>query len=64
MLVGSASGTSKLRLVLDGNTERIFCLNHFLGVRSLFGGVDMARGNEADSENAEDPRRKAASETH
>ena len=48
VLVGSPSGTSKLRLVLDGNTERIFCLNHFLGVGSLFGGVDMARGTEAD----------------
>ena len=40
--------TSKLRLVLllllDENIERNFCLIHFLGVLSLFGGVDMARG--------------------
>ena len=48
VLVGSPSGTSKLRLVLDGNTERTFCLNQFFGLRSLFGGVDMARGTEAD----------------
>ena len=36
--------TSNPRLVflLDENTERNFCLNHFLGDRSLFGGVDMA----------------------
>ena len=33
---------SKLRLGLpDENTERNFCLNHFLGDRSLFVGVDM-----------------------
>ena len=33
--------TSKLRLglLLDENTERIFCFNHFLGDRSLFEGV-------------------------
>ena len=56
VLVGSASGTSKLRLgllrfglrlgllrlgLLDENIERNFCLYHFLGDRSLF---DMARG--------------------
>ena len=28
---------------LDENTERNFCLSHFLGDLSLFGGVDMAR---------------------
>jgi hypothetical protein len=40
-LVGS---TSKLRLgFLDENTERIFCLIHFFGVRSLFGGFDIVR---------------------
>jgi hypothetical protein len=39
--VGSAS-TLRLRL-LDESTERYFCLNHFLGDRSLF-GVDMADG--------------------
>ena len=39
VLVDRASGTSKLRL--DENTERTFCLNHFFGDRSLFGGVDM-----------------------
>ena len=35
---------SKLRLglLLDENTELNFCLNHFFGDRSLFGGVDMA----------------------
>ena len=38
-----ASGTSKLRL--DENTELNFCLIHFLGDFSLFGGVDMARDN-------------------
>ena len=49
VLAGSVSGTSKLRLgLLDENTERIFCLNHFLGVCSLFGGVDMARGRLRD----------------
>ena len=43
VLVDRASGTSKLRV--DENTERTFCLNHFFGDRSLFGGVDMmARG--------------------
>jgi hypothetical protein len=38
--------TSKLRLglLLDENTERNFCLSHFLGGRSLFGGVDIVRG--------------------
>ena len=42
VLVGSVSCTSKLRLgLLDENTERNFCLNHFLGDRSLFVGVDM-----------------------
>ena len=41
--------TSKLRLgpLLDENTEPNFCLNHFLGDRSLFGGVDMAVIDEA-----------------
>ena len=40
MLVGCASGTSKLRLgLLDENSERNFCLNPFLG------DVDMARGS-------------------
>ena len=28
---------------LDENAERNFCLSHFLGDLSLFGGVDMAR---------------------
>jgi hypothetical protein len=51
VLVSRAPGTSKLRLgLLDENTERnlssVF-LNHFLGGRSLFGGVDMARGRES-----------------
>ena len=32
----------RLELLLDENTERNFCLNHFFGDRSLFGGVDMA----------------------
>ena len=42
VLVGSASRTSKLRLgLLDENTERNFCLNHFLGDCSLLEGVDM-----------------------
>ena len=38
--------TSKLRLglLLDENTERNFCLNHFFGDRSLCEGVDMAKG--------------------
>ena len=27
---------------LDENAERNFCLSHFLGDLSLFGGVDMA----------------------
>ena len=45
MLVGRSSGTSKLRLgLLDENSERSFCLNPFLGDRSVFGGVDMVRG--------------------
>ena len=48
-------GTSKLRLGLlvvlllpDENTERNFCLSHLFGDRSLFGGVDMARGSVID----------------
>ena len=42
--------TSKLRLglLLDENTERSFCLSHFFGDRSLFGGVDIARGSVID----------------
>ena len=49
MLVGCTSGTSKLRLeLLDENTERNFCLSHFLGDLSLFGGVDMARRSVID----------------
>ena len=42
--------TSKLRLglLLDENTERNFCLSHFLGDLSLFGGVDMARRSVID----------------
>jgi hypothetical protein len=49
VLVGSAlaSGRSKpeLRLgLLDENTDRNFCLNHFLIDRSLLEGVDMAKG--------------------
>ena len=45
VLVGRASGISKLRLgLLDENTERNFCWNHFFCDRSLFGGVNMARG--------------------
>ena len=41
---------SKLRLglLLDENTERNFCLSHLFGDRSLFWGVDMARGSVID----------------
>ena len=46
----SVDRTSKLRLglLLDENTERNFCLSHLSGDRSLFGGVDMARGSVID----------------
>ena len=42
--------TSKLRLalLLDENTERNFSLSHLFGGRSLFGGVDIARGSVID----------------
>ena len=35
------TSTLRLGLLLDENTERNFSLNHFLGDRSFFGGVDM-----------------------
>ena len=42
--------SSKLRLglLLDKNTERSFSLSDLFGGRSLFGGVDMARGSVID----------------
>ena len=56
VLVGSASSTSKLRLLgpIDENTERNFCFNHFFRDGSLFEGVDMARGRLVESDNAND----------
>ena len=44
-LIGS---TLVLVDLLDENAERKFCLNHFLGDLSLFGGVDMARRSVID----------------
>ena len=42
--------SSKLRLglLLDENSERSFSLSDLFGGRSLFGGVDMARGSVID----------------
>ena len=49
-------GTSKLRLglLLDKITEQNFCLSHFLGDHSLFGGVDMARRSVIDGTSMQD----------
>jgi len=44
VLMGPASGTSKLRLLVTENAERNFCLSCFLSDRLLSGGVDMVRG--------------------
>ena len=46
MLMGLASGTTKLRLGrIDENTERNLCLKDFFGDCSLFGGIDMANAD-------------------